>query len=173
MPVYCSVVFASHHLIVTWHSAVAFFLVFDEFLTKKLEQIRMRTWAFERGKRVGLVDTNNLFTTGFQAVFIELLHVDVFSLLVINMLCLTETLFLESNAFFLKCFHLSDHPVDFYPLHSVELSHVNIWVLTFNNLSRRDLTTCVARLCLYIQHLVDFALYNFIDLFLLALILFF
>ena len=119
------------------------------------------------------MDTDNFFAAGFKAVLIKFLHVDVFSLLVINMLGLIETFPLQSDAFFLKCFHLSDHPVDFYSLHSVELTHVNIWVLTFNNLSRRDLTSSIARLRLYIQHFVDFALYNFIDLLLLAFILFF
>ena len=119
------------------------------------------------------MNADNFFAAGFQAVLIKFLHVNIFSLLIINMLGLTETFPLESYAFLLKCFHLSDHPVDFYSLHSVELSHVNIRMLTFNNLSRRDVSSCVARLCLYIQHLVDFALYNFINLFLLALILFF
>ena len=37
MPVYSSVVFTGHHLIVTWHPTVALFLVFYEFLAKKLE----------------------------------------------------------------------------------------------------------------------------------------
>ena len=119
------------------------------------------------------MNANYFFAAGFQAVLIKLLHVDIFSLLIINMLGLTETLPLESYAFLLKCFHLGDHPMDFYSLHSVELSHVNIWMLTFNNLSWRDVSSCKARLCLYIQHLVDFALYNFINLFLLALILLF
>ena len=37
MPVNSSMIFASHHLIVTWHPSVALFLVFNEFLTKKFE----------------------------------------------------------------------------------------------------------------------------------------
>ena len=37
MPVYSSMVFPGHHLIVTRHPAVALFLVFDEFFAKKLE----------------------------------------------------------------------------------------------------------------------------------------
>ena len=112
-------VLARHHLVVSGNPTVAFFLVLDEFLAQKLEKIGVRTGAFKGREGVGFVDAHNLFTACFETVLVELLHVYIFALLIIDMLCLMEALTFQPNALLLKTLHLRYHSVHFDSLHSV------------------------------------------------------
>ena len=80
------------------------------------------------------MDANDLLATRFKTIFIELLHLDVLPLFIVDMLRLAEALLLQCNAFFLQILELVDHLVDFSPLNWSQLAHVHIWMLAFQDL---------------------------------------